>query len=483
MDSDRTEDRGRPDRDRGRPGRGPSLRGELGPTLRLAGPVVLAELGWMAMGVVDLVMVGRLGPEAIGAVGIGNILFFGVTVFGIGILLGLDTLVSQAFGAGRVAECHRWLVQGCYVALVLSPPMIGLLYGLVPYLGAWGLAPEVLREVGPYMRTISWSVLPLFLFFALRRYLQAMNLVRVAMVTLLAANVVNVVGNWAFIGGHLGAPALGVEGSGWSTLLSRVVMVAILAWYAVAYSARRGTGLLATPPWPDAARLRRLVGLGLPAAVQVTLEVGVFGLAAVLAGRFGATALAAHEVVLHAASVTFMVPLGISSAGSVRVGQALGREDRPGASRAGWAALGLGAGFMTAAGLAFLLLPRPILGVFTADEDVIALALPLLAAAAVFQLFDGLQIVASGALRGAGDTRTPMYATLASYWVVGLPIGYALGFGRRWGVFGIWVGLSIGLICAGLILLFGWWRKASGWRREDAGGRTARVDVADCVYT
>ncbi len=246
-----------------------------------------------------------------------------------------------------------------------------VLFGIMPHLGAWGLTPNVLRVALPYTRTLAWSTLPLFLYFALRRYLQAMSLVRVATVTLLLANVVNVVGNWALIDGRLGCPALGVEGSGWSTLLSRLVMAVALGVYAVGYSIRHRTGLLATSLRPELSRLRRLVALGLPAACQMLLEVGVFGVAAVLAGRLGATSLAAHEVVLHASSVTFMVPLGVSSAGSVRVGQALGRGDRAAAARAGWAALGIGAAFMTGAGLSFLMVPRPILSVFTTDEPVI----------------------------------------------------------------------------------------------------------------
>jgi MATE family multidrug resistance protein len=453
-----------------------TLLAELRPTLVLATPVVLAELGWMAMGVVDLVMVGRLGPEAIGAVGIGNILFFCVTVIGIGLLMGLDTFVSQSFGAGRVRECHRWMIQGLYLALIMSPPLVGLALALIPNMGLWGIAPEVSRVAGPYLGVLAWSAPPLFVFFVLRRYLQGMNLVRVVMATLVIANVVNWLGNWILIYGHFGVPALGVRGSALATLLSRTVMAILLAVYAVWHSTRHGTGLLQTSWRPELGRLAKLIGLGLPAAGHFLLEVGVFGGAAVLAGRLGATALAAHEVVLHAASVTFMVPLGISSAGSVRVGQALGRGDRHGAARAGWVALGLGGGFMACAGLTFLFFPRPILGLFTGDNPVIAAALPLLGAAAMFQLFDGLQVVASGALRGAGDTRTPMIASLAAYWVIGLPVGYVLGFPMGRGVLGIWMGLALGLICAGSILLASWARTVA--RLKD--GRIASVvPVAD----
>lgn len=445
----------------------PGLFGaELRPMLALAAPLVLAELGWMAMGVVDLIMVGRLGAEAIGAAGIGNVVFFTVTVLGIGVLAGLDTFVSQAFGAGRVPECHRWLVQGLYLALGAAPVLMLLIFATIPWLGRWGIDPGVVERAGPYLAVQALSLPPLLVYFALRRYLQAMNLVRVAMVTLLVANVLNLVGNWALIHGRLGLPALGLTGSAWATLVARSAMAAILAGYAVWHSARHGTGLAQTDRVPHAGELKRLLALGLPAAGQALLEVGVFGAAAVLAGRLGANSLAAHEVVLHATCVTFMVPVGLSAAGSVRVGQAIGRGDRPGAARAGWSALVISTGFMSLAALTFLSLPRLILGTFTDDARVIATGLPLLWAAALFQIFDGLQVTAIGALRGLGDTHSPMLVGMAAYWLFGLPLGALLAFGSGWGVFGLWVGLTSGLIAAGLILVTLWARAAARLRRD-----------------
>ncbi len=427
-------------------------------TLALAWPVVLAELGWMAMGVVDLVMVGRLGPEAIGAVGLGNITYFAIEVFAMGVLLGLDSVISQAFGAKQIADCNRWLVQGIYVALMASvPTMLGVTL-LVPWLPSWGLAPEVVTPAATYLSILNWGTPPLLLYFVIRRYLQAMNVVRAVTVTLIAANVLNLVGNWVLIGGHWGLPALGVAGSAWATNISRLAMFLTLLVVAVVHSLKAGTGLLRVPLGPNWAWIGRLLVLGAPIAAQFGLEVGVFGAAALLAGRLGPTALAAHEVVLNVASVTFMVPLGISSAGSVRVGQAIGRGDPLGAARAGWVALGIGACFMMLAGLTFLLIPRSILSVFTDEAQVIRIALPLLGIAAMFQLFDGLQVVAGGALRGTGETQVPMYVNLASHWTIGLPIGFVLGFPLGWGVFGLWIGLALGLICAGGSLLFSWWR-------------------------
>ena len=344
---------------------GPSTwRGELGPTLALAAPVVLAELGWVSMGVIDLLMVGHLGPVAIGAVGIGNIVFFSIVVFGMGLLLGLDTLVSRAFGAGRIEECHRWLIQGLYLAVGLAAPLMLLTLGSMLVLASIGLAEGVRSEVNPYLWALTWSTLPLLVHVAFRRYLQAMSLARPVMVALLVANGLKILGNAALVHGSFGFPRLGVTGAGWSSVVARTVMAGILVGYAFWHSARHRTGLRGVSRTVDLARLRRLIGLGLPAALQVTLEVGVFGAAALLAGRLGEVALAAHEVVLNITCVSFMVPLGISSAASVRVGQALGRNDRSGASRAGWVAIGVGVGFMGLCALVLLSVPEILLRLF-----------------------------------------------------------------------------------------------------------------------
>lgn len=464
--------------------------------LRLALPLIVAELGWMAMEIVDTIMVSRLpnSTEAIGAAGLGGILFYVPAIFAAGLLFGLDTLVSHAYGARRLDECHRWLIQSLYIVATLTPLCIVAIWQMPLILNrTQTLDVSLLQQTTVFMHALMWSAAPLLLYFAFRRYLQAMDKVNIVMIALLIANVVNLVGNWALIYGHLGMPALGIAGSGWATVIARSTMALILLGYIIYYDrkhhisildilrGRAGEGgspsasirsypRLAFPGLrPDAKRIRELLRLGFPVAFQILFEVGVFATATYLAGRLGVIPLAAHQITLRTASVTFMVPLAISSAAAVRVGQALGRRDLPGASRAGWTALFLGVSFMTAAAVVFVVFPRAIARVFTTDETVIQTTIALLFVAAVFQIFDGLQIVASGALRGAGDTRTPMLTSLVAYWVLGLPLGYYLGFARGMGVVGVWVGLCVGLMIIGVGMLW-WWGRKIGLLSSPASG-------------
>jgi multidrug resistance protein, MATE family len=319
------------------------LREELRPMLALAAPVVIAELGWITMGMVDTLMVGPLGAEAIGAVGLGSSLFTAVGIFSLGMVLGLDALVSQAFGAGRIEECHRWLLHGVVLALLLTVPTTAGVLGLSASLDHWAMNDEVRRLTQPYLDTVAWSVPPLLVYFAFRRYLQGVGVVRPIMITLILANLLNVAANWLLIGGNLGAPALGVSGSAWATVMSRTVMVISLLMVVVRRERGRRPGLFQTPLTIEVTRLRRLIVLGFPAAMQLTLEVGVFAAASSLAGRMAPASLAAHQIALNLAGFTFMVPLGLASAGAVRVGHAIGRGDVPAAARAGWTALLSGA--------------------------------------------------------------------------------------------------------------------------------------------
>jgi MATE family, multidrug efflux pump len=431
-------------------------RSELRAMLGLAAPLVLSELGWMAMGIEDTMFVGRVSAEAIGAVSLGGVLFYTIGIFASGLLLGLDTLVSQAHGAGDFDDGRHSLVNGVWLALLLIPVVMGMVWAFVPALAMFGINQNVLRDTTPYLRALNWSAPPLLLFFCFRRYLQSIGVVRPILMTLIAANLVNLAGNWIFVFGNLGAPRMGAEGSGWSTCISRVCMMAALGWVIW----QRDPGVMRVSWRPDLRRIRELLRLGLPAAGQIGLEMAVFATVTVLVGKLSAEVLAGHQVTMTVVSTTFMVPLGISSAAAVRVGHAIGRRDPAGAARSGWTALGLGATVMAASALALLIFPQAIARLFTPDPAIIAAAVPLLRVAAFFQLFDGLQVTATGALRGAGDTTTPMLCHFAGYWVIGLPLGVLLGFRESLGAMGLWMGLSVGLILIGIVLL-GFWRRTA----------------------
>lgn len=436
------------------------VREELAGLGRLAWPVVVAELGWMAMGLVDTAMVGRVSAVAMGAVAVGSNVFFLFMVGGMGVLFGLDTVVSQAIGARRPELAHRALIQGLALAVASSLLLTAGMFAAGHALGWIGVTSDVLPIARGYLEVVALSMLPCSVFMALRRYLQAMNLVRAFMVSVIAANVLNVFVNWVLVFGNLGAPALGAVGSAWATVASRTAMAVMLAGYTVLHAWHRDTGLLRTPLRIEMPLLRRIVRIGLPAAGQVLLESGFFNVAALLAARFGAVPLAAHQIAISAASFSFMAPLGISSAAAVRVGQAVGRKDASAARRAGWTAIGTGGCAMVAFALAFLLLGNEIARVFTDEQPVIHLAASILSVAALFQLFDGTQIVAVGALRGLGETRLPFRIAALSYWLVGMSLAATLAFGLGWSVLGLWYGFVVGLALACALLLSVWARHA-----------------------
>jgi MATE family multidrug resistance protein len=435
------------------------MRRDVAATLSLAWPVILAELGWVLMGIVDTIFVGPLGPAAIGAVGSGSSMFIALMVLGIGTLFALDTFVSQSFGAGRLDDCHRWLVAGLWLAVIMSAGIVIVGLAGIALLSGSGIHPTVLALLQPYLRALLWSAPPLLIYTVLRRYLQAMNSVRPIVLAVVAANVANAAGNWAFVYGHLGASALGAIGAAYATLAARLALMIVLAGVVYGRERSRPSGLHDVPFTPDAARMWRLARLGAPAAIQITLEVGVFATAAALAGRISPVALAANQIVLNIAGFFFMVPYGLGAAAAVRVGQAVGRGDLPGARRAGWSALTLA--LVAAVGIAaiFILLPGPLLRAFSRDASVLDVGVTLLLLCALFQPFDGVQAVATGALRGAGDTRTPMLFNLAGHWLIGLPVAYVLCFTLGWGVVGLWAGLSLGLMLIGTSLLIVWQRR------------------------
>ncbi len=446
----------------------PNLRHELRPMLRLALPLVAAEIGWMLMGLVDTMMVGRLPSAAIAmsAVALAQILF-NTVAFGMGgILLGLDTVIAQAHGARKFDEANRWLIHGLVLAAATAA-LLTLLFALAP-LGMTHISTDLNVIAGAIgtLRALTLGILPLLVYFTLRRYLQAFNHVRPIAWALLSANLINVLFNWLLIYSHawrLG-PAhvqwqgLGVVGSGLATTLARLYLAFFLAAALWRLDRHHTYGLRSITVRTEAHLLRRLLQLGLPAGATILVEISIFAVVTFLISTFGPVPLAGHEIALNVISFTFMIPMGISAAASVRVGQAIGRRDAGAARAAGWTALALSATVMLTAAIGYLAVPHAIARIFTPDTAVIAATVPLFAVAAIFQICDGLQVTVIGALRGAGDTHSGLITHLCCYWFLGLPIGIYLGFSRHLGARGLWLGLSVALTLAGCILLFRWHR-------------------------
>ncbi len=439
-----------------------SLKSQIRPVLVLALPLILAEVGWMSMGIVDTIMVGHMANPAlaISAAALGQVLY-NTIAFGIaGILLGLDTYLAQSHGAGRFDEANRWLLHGLFLAAGLALALILIVVCAPPVMLRLPIEHDVITGSISFLGSLNWGTPALFLYFTLRRYLQAFNHVRPIAWALVTANLINVVGDWLLIFGHswgpLHIPALGVTGAGFATSFSRCYLALFMVVALLRIERRHHYGLRSVARHFDPTRIRRLALLGAPAGGQILVEIAIFGLVTFLIGTLGKLPLSGHEIALNCASFTFMVPFAISAAGAVRVGQAIGRKAPHEAASAGWAAIALGAGAMACFSAVLLLFPHAIANSFTMDPVVIAATIPFLLVAAVFQFFDGLQITATGALRGAGNTHAGLIVHIIGYWIIGLPIGYFITFRLHRGAVGLWIGLCIGLIVAGTALTTIW---------------------------
>ena len=423
----------------------------MGTLLRLALPVALVQVGLLAMGTVDTIMVGRVSAVDIAAVALGNLYFFGVAVFGMGVLFALDPVISQAVGAGDPAGIARGVQRGAVLAVGLTALATLLLLPAGPVLALLRQPPEVVPVAAGYVLASIPGVLAFYGFIVLRQSLQAMSKVAPIVWTVLLANVLNVFLNWVLIFGNLGVPRMGAVGSSWGTSLARWIMLLsllALGWPRLGPALRplRRDALLGRP-------LVRLLRVGAPIGGQQWLEFGVFGAAGILMGWMGTVAMASHQVALNLAALTFMIPVGIAQASSVLVGQAVGAGDERGARRAAGAGLLAGVGVMSLTAALFLSLPDLLARAYTADLAVLGIAASLIPIAGVFQVFDGIQVVAAGALRGVADTRVPMILNLVGFWLVGLPVSVLLGFAAGGGPRGLWWGLALGIGVVALLLL------------------------------
>jgi MATE family multidrug resistance protein len=444
----------------------PALLSEVRATLALALPLAAANVAQMAMGVVDTVMVGTLGAVPLAAVGLGAGFYFTSAVICSGVLSAVAPLAAFAIGAGDRAAAGRIAGSGLVLAVLFAVPVAAAMMTADRLLDLLGYDPALAREIGRFLRAIAWGA-PGFLGFAvLRSLFAALARARSVMIVLMLCVPANIALNWVLIFGHVGLPALGLVGAAYASAITQWLMFLGLA--AALWGLRRADRAprLRGDRRQVAADIRRILGLGLPIGGLQALEVGVFVFSAALMGLFGADALGAHQIAINCASITFMVPLGIGQAATVRVAGERGAGMPQLARRAGFVALGLGIAFMAASAAAMWLLPRLIVGAYVAIGDpanaaLVALALRFLALAALFQIVDGMQTVAAGALRGYEDTTVPMLLAGLGYWGIGFAGGWALAFPLRLGPIGLWWGFVIGLATVALLLTLRLYRRSA----------------------
>lgn len=424
---------------------------ELQEMARLAFPIVLVNVGMQGMGLVDAIMLGRVSSADLAAGGLGNFYFFAVAIIGIGILMALDPVIAQGVGAKDEAQIARGVQRGILMTLIIATAVSITFVFARPVLDLLRQPEDVVPKAAAY---VLWSIpgmLPFFAFNMLRQVLQAFHRVAPVVTGVAVGNIVNAFLNWLLIYGNLGFEPRGVVGSSMATSISRWLMACVVlgaAWPQLKpYLTKWHPESLAIAP------LLRMFRLGFPVGMQFLAEAGAFGLTTVMTGWMGTTILAGHEIALSLASMTFMVPMGVAAAAAVMVGHAIGRGDVAASRRDAVAALAVGVGFMALCGVLFALIPEVLAGFYTRDAATFVLAAALIPIAAVFQVFDGTQVISASILRGAGDTRVPAILHGLSFWAVGIPLGAALAFGLEWGAAGLWWGLTAGLAAAAVLQL------------------------------
>ena len=448
------------------PGRTAPWRAEIRAMLALAWPMVLTNLGQTAMTTTDVMMMGRLGPQALAAGTLGSNLYFTPMICGLGLMLAVSPMIAFELGRRRhsVRDVRRTLRQGLWIGAFAAVPIWIVLWNTQEILLAMGQDPALSADAGAYVRAMQWAILPFYWFVALRSFISALERPGWALVIVFAAVGFNVLSNWCLMFGNLGFPALGVVGAGVSTALSSALMFAgmvLVVSLEPKFRRYRLFGRFWRSDWP---RFRELLRLGLPIAGILLFEVAIFNAAALLMGLIDATSLAAHGIAIQIASISFMVPMGVGQAATVRVGRAYGARDREAVARAGWTAFFMSVGFMATTAMLMLLAPHLLITGFIdvadpANASVAAMAVTFLALAALFQVVDGAQAVGGGMLRGLQDTRVPMIYAAIGYWGIGMPLGVGLAFGAGLGGVGIWIGLSTGLAAVAALLLARWIRR------------------------
>jgi MATE family multidrug resistance protein len=436
---------------------------EVRETARLGVPLAMAQLGQIAINTTDVLILGRLGPEALAAASLAMSLFYPSLLFAVGVVTAVAPLVAQARGARRPREVRRAVRQGLWVTAAISAPLMLLLWYVRPILAALGQDPAVLVGSQTFMHAFVWGLLPATGFVVLRCFVSAFGRTRAVIAVTFAGVGLNAVLNYGLVFGRFGLPRLELLGSGLASSLVNAGMFLALLAYAVRARPFRRYAVLGRSWQPDGAMFRTILQLGLPIGLAILLEVAMFSSAVLLMGLIGTLQVAAHQVTIQLAAAAFMIPLGIGHAATLRVGLAFGGGDPAGVRRAGLVACGLGTVFTTLSALAFWFVPHLLVGPFLDASDpeariVAGMAIAFLQIAALFQLVDGLQVIGASALRGMSDTRIPMLYAGIGYWLVGFPSCALLAFPLGLGGAGIWFGLAIGLAATAALMMTRFWR-------------------------
>jgi MATE family multidrug resistance protein len=443
---------------------------ELIALVALSGPMALTNLAQIAMGTTDIMMMGWLGPDTLAAGALGTNLYFIALIFGIGLLNAASPMIARDLGrdSRALGDTRATVRLALWSAASIALPSWLVLWWSEPILVAMGQDAGLSALAGTYVHVLQWALLPSWGYLVLRSFVSALERPMWSFVIGTAAVALNAIANWCLMLGHCGCHALGIAGSGLATLLSSIFMFSALGFVVCVARPFVRYRLLADFFRPDWARLREFWRLGLPMAATFSFEVTMFNAAVFLMGLIGTDSLAAHSIAIQLSALTFMVPLGIGQAATVRVGRAYGAQDRESAGRAGWTAFGLAVAFMAAMSLTMIMAPRLLISIFldtAAPENtrIVDLATSFLMFAALFQIADGAQVVGSGMLRGLHDTHVPMLFALIGYWGIGLPLGAMLAFPINLGGVGIWIGLAAGLTIVAVLMIRRWsYREARG---------------------
>ncbi len=419
--------------------------------MKIGGPVIIAQLLQMSMSFVDTIMAGRLSPQDLAAIAVGTSVLMPVVVLCLGCMMAVTPIVAQNVGGRHFYQIGKNARQVLWLGFILAIPGFFILRNLDFVFVALQVTDEIIPIASGYLRAISWGIFPAFAYAALRYFNEGLSVTRPAMYIAIIGTLVNIPANYVLMFGKFGFPQLGAVGTGYASSIVFTIMFLAMLWFTASHKPYKRFDIFGKFRWPEKKYLSELVKVGTPIGISSSMEVSMFAVVSLLISTLSTLEIAGHQVAINIASICFMIPLGLSIAISARVGNSIGKGRPEEARFRGYIGVAISTFFMICTASVLVLFPETISSIYTNDEEVIAIAVQLLAFAAIFQISDGLQVSGFGALRGLKDTKVPMYVNLVAYWVIGIPVAYLLGFTFEYGAPGFWGGLIAGLTAAGIM--------------------------------